>query len=258
MTESEADNFTWKNKKNVSIITSIIVGTAISAIILWITKMAFTSDSAEDLTNVFTFTIEIGIAVFISIVIFQYSMFQQSRSDNILNGLKEVQETLESERTIRKETFQKSLIKCFLSIWMKCTLIKLNLSHYGVSEDLRNKPTFLEENKVVADVIQMNKIQMSLDLQQLQTLIDLLGSDMDSKMITKLLDFQKQSMDNIMQTGVVRANLPWSAMIVGIDRIVKEYFPKSLWEFKLNELEYLLPPEYKEEIMQGRSSGKDL
>lgn len=127
MTESEADNFTWKNKKNVSIITSIIVGTAISAIILWITKMAFTSDSAEDLTNVFTFTIEIGIAVFISIVIFQYSMFQQSRSDNILNGLKAVQETLESERTIRKETFQKSLIKCFLSIWMKCTLIKLNL-----------------------------------------------------------------------------------------------------------------------------------
>ena len=165
MKESESDKFTWKSTKNIAIFASIAGGTATSAIILYFYHMVFASDkSLYELTNVFTFAIEIGFAVFISIVIFQYSRFQQSESDRILKRLKSVQERLESERAIRKEIYQKSLINCFSSIWMKCTLIKLNLDLHGASEDLRIKPTDDVEYKMLVDMIEMNKTQL-LELQ---------------------------------------------------------------------------------------------
>jgi hypothetical protein len=71
-------------------------------------------------------------------------------------------------------------------------------------------------------------------------------------LLTSLLKFQKESMDNVLQTGILRAPHPWSIMIIGIDRIVKKYFPTSIEEFKINELEQILQEEFRNEIIQGR------
>jgi hypothetical protein len=38
-------------------------------------------------------------------------------------------------------------------------------------------------------------------------------------------------MDNVFQTGRLRASQPWSTMIVELDRIVKKFFPTSIEEF---------------------------
>ena len=133
-------------------------------------------------------------------------------------------------------------------------LIMLNLDIIGANEDLRNNPKVFENNKEVADVIQMNKIQMSLNLQELHTLIILLAPDIDPTMITILIKFQKESMDNILQTGILRAPLPWSTIIIGIDRIIKKYFLPSIGEFKIKELKNLIAEEYKNELKQGRTS----
>jgi hypothetical protein len=186
--------FSWKDKKNISIFASIVGGTAVVAICLYIQHMMFASDaSLFELTNVFTFVIEIGIGIFISIMIFRYSRFEQNRSDNILSGIKGVHDSLENERSSRKETYQKSLISCFSDIWIKLTLIKLNLDHYGANEDRRNNPKVFENKPEVAEVLQMNKMQLIFDLQELNTLIVLLAPDMDSIMITTFLKFHKES-----------------------------------------------------------------
>jgi hypothetical protein len=62
---------TWLNKKNGAIIASIIAGTAIAATWLWSLKAMFSSDASHlELTNVFTFAIEIGLGIFIAMVLF--------------------------------------------------------------------------------------------------------------------------------------------------------------------------------------------
>ena len=117
------NKFSWKDKKNITIFALIVGGTAVVAIYLYTQHMMFASDtSLFELTNFFTFVIEIGIGIFISIMIFRYSKFEQSRSDNILNDIKAVHDSLDKERESRKETYQKSLIQCFSDIWVKCTL----------------------------------------------------------------------------------------------------------------------------------------
>jgi hypothetical protein len=133
---------------------------------------------------------------------------------------------------------------------MKCKLIVLNLNHHKLPEDLRGSKI----DEITADIINMNKIQISLALQQLNTLTVLLAPLPLSKpeMLTSLLKFQKESMDNVFQTGILRASHPWSTMIVEIDRIVKKFFPASIEEFSIKELEQILPEEFKNEIIQGR------
>jgi len=133
---------------------------------------------------------------------------------------------------------------------MKCTLLILNLDLHKLPENV----TFTKLDKITADIINMNKIQIDLGLRQLNTLTVLLAPLplSDPEMLTLLLTFQNESMDKVSQTGILRDPYLWSRMIVEIDRIVKKYFLASIEEFKTKELEMLLPEEFKKEIMQGR------
>ncbi len=175
-------------RKNFSIIALIVGGTALAGVCLGVKNLMVTLDgNLTDLTNVFTFAIEIGIGVFISTVIFLYSKHQQNRSELILKNIKEVNDDLQKERTIKTEIYQKALLGCFSDIWQKCKLIMMNLDLYHAGEDLRKDPTILEKNKALADIITMNKIQLSLDLQELDTLALLSASVMDSQLVTLLI-----------------------------------------------------------------------
>jgi hypothetical protein len=157
----------WLNKKNVGIIVSIVAGTAIAAIALWLSKAMFSSDeSLFELTNFFTFVIEIGLGILIAIIIFQYSKFQQSQSDKTLEGIKQVNDRLETEKKTQRETYQKQVTNCLSEIWKKCTLIVLNLNHHKLPENV----SLTEIDKITADIIHMNKIQINLALQELNTL----------------------------------------------------------------------------------------
>lgn len=129
-----------------------------------------------------------------------------------------------------------------------------NLDHHNLPEDLRGSKI----DEITADVINTNKIQISLALQQLNTLTVLLAPLplTEPELLTSLLKFQKESMDNVFQTGRLRASQPWSTMIVELDRIVKKFFPTSIEEFSIKELQHILPEEFKKEIMQGRKGNQ--
>ena len=202
--------------------------------------MFSSDDSPFELTNLFTFVIEIGLGILIAIIVFLYS--------------KQLNDKLENEKKTQREIYLNSVKKCLSDIWKKCTLIILNLDHHNLPEDLRGSKI----DEITADVINTNKIQISLALQQLNTLTVLLAPLplTEPELLTSLLKFQKESMDNVFQTGRLRASQPWSTMIVELDRIVKKFFPTSIEEFSIKELQHILPEEFKKEIMQGRKGNQ--
>lgn len=204
--------------------------------------------ASGDLTNTVTFAIEIGIGVFITLTVYFVSRNQQQESDKILRSMMEINDNLDKQRIAMKQAYQTSLINCLSDIWDNCCLIILNLNWYHLTEDQINGiPTH------VADILKMNKKQLELSLNQLNTLALVSSSVLDTTLINSLLELQKNSKDNIIQDGILRASHPWSAIIGWTDRIVVEYFPKSISKFSLKDIDGLIEKVIREEIRNRRS-----
>jgi len=238
---SEAEELSWLNKKIVAVIVIIIVGTAIAGIWLSSIDAMFSSEASHlELTNVFTFAIEIGLGIFVAMVLFLYS--------------KQVNDRLESDKKAQREIYLKAVITCLSDIWMKCKLLILNLNLHNLPEVLTEEVlTNIKLEGPIVDAINTNKLQIDLGLRQLNTLTVLLSPLPigNPELLTSLLVFENKSMKRVHETGTLREFHPWSRMIVEIDSIVKKYFPTSIEEFRTNDLERVLEEEFKKEIMEG-------
>lgn len=202
----------------------------------------------NDLTNVVTFTIEAGIGIFIAIIVYFVSKFQQLKTETIVNDIKSFNDTLNAQRNTMQKTFKQTILTCLKNLWKINNLILLNIRSKSLDE------TWIPENKILSDLIETYKKQILQYLEQLNSLGILSSPVLESEFISQLLILSQLLKDNIVQTGSFQATHPFSTNTQRIDEFVKKYFLSNIQEFSISEIEGYLDDNMKKMMKEARTN----
>jgi DNA-binding transcriptional MerR regulator len=182
-----------------------------------------------DFTNAFGFFIEIGVAIFIALLLFRYSTFQQYKAADVLKqvsdttrNLKEISDSLEKQRQQRKEIVMVSVTHALLSVWMTAQQALFVICKNGFKEP--------DSEDKLSDFVRQSltdyRGNAERALEQLNNLILLGANDLDVDMVSALLSLHSELKQRISSKSFLfHVAHPWSGTLSFIDQFAKSNFP---------------------------------
>jgi hypothetical protein len=203
---------TYNVKKDaLKILLFVGVPLAVAAFILWRLAIIKIYENG-DFTNAFGFFIEIGVAVFISVLLFKYSSSQQDKSTGILatvsdttNKLKQLSDSLEEQKQQRSGVVLNAISNTLSSMWNTSQMALFVTYKNGFKEE-----DFDEKlSEYVRSNLRDHRRRIANNLAHLENLM-LLGSEgLDAKLISALFDFRNSiSFLVLTETTLTRAAHP--------------------------------------------------
>jgi hypothetical protein len=236
-----------------------LVGAPLAVIALTLVGLNFIKVYENgDFTNAFGFFVEVGIALFISILLFRYSRSQQAEATRIINEvstttlkLKEITDRLEEQRKRRREAemrvIESSLM--LLTITLNGVVYVIYKNGFKETESEEQMSEFVRAN------LNESRVTMDRVLQQINEMILLGGGDLDADMLVALINLHLELKERIRLPSIGNrwAN-PWSACISFIHEFAKTYFPSFATYmrdvFESDTEQYLLP-DVRKQLKEG-------
>ncbi len=209
-----------------------------------------------DFTNAFGFFIEVGIALFISILLFRYSNTQQHRSSAILDQvsnatqkLAQISDTLEEQRKKRKAAELDAITYVLTSVWVQAQSALFVICENGFKEP--------DADDVLSDSVRASlgdyKRNIARALEQLNNVLLLGKDDLDAELLSALLQLHAELKFRISsESSIGRLAHPWSGCLSVIHDFSKSSMPSlkpSLW--LPADHEKYLPEEIRKKIKES-------
>ncbi len=206
-----------------------------------------------DFTNAFGFFIEVGVALFISVLLFRYSKAQQDKAVEVLktvsdttSRLKSISDSLEQNRTQRQQVVLNALTNSIMGIWMTAQSALFVTCKNGFKESDK-------EDKFSAFVLanlRDYKRGVAGGLAHLDSLM-LLGSEvLDPKLVSGLFDLRGSIQFCVLTESFIgRAAHPWSGSLNAINQFAKDHMRSLLPRLiLLPEIDGFLPEDIRKEL----------